>query len=250
MNTMQKGSEAHKLEAKFIALALSNGYDIGRSLSTRDGDFVRIIAVDVIDPAHPLIGEIIDSEMITSQRLARFSTLGTIAAKTPDARAKHSLAKNTKSEVEQILESIMGDGWELNKMLEGLGVTGLFPETVSISAFHLVPDGVMAGEAIAAEKAEAKAAHSSGAAWPPASDESGAPRVQAQPAPGHLRTEFMRLRNEFDALQDHVVKSVGTRLMELRDDVDQNTLVLNTHRADIASLQHDARNLDLRVVRR
>jgi len=75
----------------FAASARRNGIDLNKPIKTIDGDTVKILAVDDGHP-FPIVGEIYDFAQDLAW-LARFNT-GGIYRGTPEAQARHSLARN------------------------------------------------------------------------------------------------------------------------------------------------------------
>lgn len=264
METNAKSNEAvavpQSQESKVRNAAFRNGYDLSGSLQTHDGDIMRVVALDLTGSGFPIVGEI--TEISGFKRLARFNVYGTIQAQTMEARKKHSLKKNLYSDgndpLNNLFASLFG-GLSLGDIASAVG------PTVKFQRYRMPVDSGLPMELVPVDTAVVE----------PVQDEPAKTVVPA-PAP-EVQTEFMKLRNEFDALQDHVLRSVGTRLMTLRDDVDANTAVLNAHRVEIdqhtenvnalrdahnqaahahaemvgivRGLLHDVSNLDVRVAR-
>lgn len=259
METNAKSSEAtpaQSQESKVRNYAFGNGYDLSKPLKTNDGDSVRVVTLDLTGTGYPIIGEITETNPAgILSRLARFNVYGRIQAKTLEARNKHSLAKNVDSVRDKMVYSILtslfgGEG--VNRIAASWPFVPTAPaesyietlkrqremNTVGFRRFRPHEDVARYGIKVNAPLELVP--------LEPVQDEP-APAKTVAPAPAPIKTQteidLIALRNEFAALQDHVVKSVGSRLMELRDDVDQNTLVLNGHREDL-------NNLDKRVARK
>lgn len=271
METNAKSSEAtpaQSQESKVRNYAFGNGYDLSKPLKTNDGDSVRVVTLDLTGTGYPIIGEITETNPAgILSRLARFNVYGRIQAKTLEARNKHSLAKNVDSVRDKMVYSI------LTSLFGGEGVNRI------AASWPFVPTAP-AESYIETLKRQREMNTVGFRRFRPHEDVArygikvNAPLelmplepVQDEPAPAPIKTQteidLIALRNEFAALQDHVVKSVGTRLMELRDDVDQNTMYLRGHSAKLGehctdisllnksvdSLVCGVDNLDKRVAR-